>query len=110
DEVMMLARCGGLNGGDEPAVMAAVVRDRVDRSGGVVYGVGGGSPEAQQNHNPEAGQTSMGRDGQIFMYNPDYLREQSCGFGDSRGLHSTTLTIEQTTRCSRTLCNQDTLM
>ncbi|GJV01416.1 hypothetical protein Tco_1334985 [Tanacetum coccineum] len=66
--------------------------------------------EAQQNQNPEAGQTSMGRDGQIFMYNLDYLREQSCGFGDSRGLHSTTLTIEQTTRCSRTLCNQDTLM
>ncbi|GKD04561.1 retrovirus-related pol polyprotein from transposon TNT 1-94, partial [Tanacetum coccineum] len=26
DEVMMLARCGGLDGGDEPAVMAAVVR------------------------------------------------------------------------------------
>ncbi|GJV69441.1 hypothetical protein Tco_1484950 [Tanacetum coccineum] len=45
DEVMMLARCGGLNGGDEPAVMVVVVRDRVDRSGGVVYGVGGGSPE-----------------------------------------------------------------
>ncbi|GJS85440.1 zinc finger BED domain-containing protein RICESLEEPER 2 [Tanacetum coccineum] len=32
--------------------------------------------KAQQNQNPEAGQTSMGRDGQIFMYNPDYLREQ----------------------------------
>ncbi|GJU47355.1 retrovirus-related pol polyprotein from transposon TNT 1-94 [Tanacetum coccineum] len=26
DEVMMLARCGGLDGGDEPAVMAPVVR------------------------------------------------------------------------------------
>ncbi|GJS43826.1 hypothetical protein Tco_0568869 [Tanacetum coccineum] len=26
DEVVMLARCGGLNGRDEPAVMAAVVR------------------------------------------------------------------------------------
>nr|GEW83019.1 hypothetical protein [Tanacetum cinerariifolium] len=26
DEAMMLARCGGLDGGDEPAVMAAVVR------------------------------------------------------------------------------------
>ncbi|GJV69440.1 hypothetical protein Tco_1484949 [Tanacetum coccineum] len=42
--------------------------------------------KAQQNQNPEAGQTSMGRDGQIFMYNPDYLREQFAGLVIQRGL------------------------
>ncbi|GKE74108.1 hypothetical protein Tco_1536149 [Tanacetum coccineum] len=42
--------------------------------------------KAQQNQNPEAGQTSMGRDGQIFMYNPDYLREQFVGLVIQRGL------------------------
>nr|GFA90902.1 hypothetical protein [Tanacetum cinerariifolium] len=35
DEVMMLARCGGLVGGDEPAVMAAVVRGCVEVGGDV---------------------------------------------------------------------------
>nr|GEX81089.1 hypothetical protein [Tanacetum cinerariifolium] len=34
DEVMMLARCGGLDGGDEPVVMAAVVRLRYGCSRG----------------------------------------------------------------------------
>nr|GEU67862.1 hypothetical protein [Tanacetum cinerariifolium] len=36
DEVMMLARCGGLDGGDESAVMAAVVRGGVEM---MMYGV-----------------------------------------------------------------------
>ncbi|GJT31399.1 hypothetical protein Tco_0911674, partial [Tanacetum coccineum] len=32
--------------------------------------------KAQQNQNPEAWQTSMVRDGSVFRYDPDYLREQ----------------------------------
>nr|GEW26130.1 reverse transcriptase [Tanacetum cinerariifolium] len=36
DEVMMLARCGGLDGGDEPAVMSVVVRGGVEM---MMYGV-----------------------------------------------------------------------
>nr|GEY76721.1 reverse transcriptase [Tanacetum cinerariifolium] len=38
DEVMMLARCGGLDGGDGPAVMAAVVRGGVEVGGDVMAG------------------------------------------------------------------------
>ncbi|GKA35408.1 hypothetical protein Tco_0721899 [Tanacetum coccineum] len=53
---------------------------------------------AQQNQNPEAGQTSMGRDGQIFMYNPDYLREQFAGLVIQRGLPFNHFDHEQTTR------------
>ncbi|GJY38354.1 zinc finger BED domain-containing protein RICESLEEPER 2 [Tanacetum coccineum] len=48
--------------------------------------------------NPEAGQTSMGRDGQIFMYNPDYLREQFAGLVIQRGLPFNHFDHEQTTR------------
>ncbi|GJS20821.1 putative ribonuclease H-like domain-containing protein [Tanacetum coccineum] len=66
--------------------------------------------QAQQNQNPEAGQTSMGRDGQIFMYNPDYLREQFAGLVIQRGLSFNTLTTSRQRGCSRTLCNQDTLI
>nr|GEY90852.1 hypothetical protein [Tanacetum cinerariifolium] len=32
--------------------------------------------KAQKNQNPKAGQTSMARDGSVFRYDPDYLREQ----------------------------------
>ncbi|GJX31713.1 hypothetical protein Tco_0241568 [Tanacetum coccineum] len=56
--------------------------------------------QAQQNQNPEAGQTSMGRDGQIFMYNPDYLREQFAGLVIQRGLPFTpTFDHEQNNEC-----------
>ncbi|GJS74065.1 hypothetical protein Tco_0706906 [Tanacetum coccineum] len=54
--------------------------------------------KAQQNQNPEAGQTSMGRDGQIFMFNPDYLREQFAGLVIQRGLPFNHFDHEQTTR------------
>ncbi|GKD56045.1 zinc finger BED domain-containing protein RICESLEEPER 2-like protein [Tanacetum coccineum] len=54
--------------------------------------------KAQQNQNPEAGQTSMGRDGQIFMYNPDYLREQFASLVIQRGLPFNHFDHEQTTR------------
>ncbi|GJS45889.1 zinc finger BED domain-containing protein RICESLEEPER 2 [Tanacetum coccineum] len=47
---------------------------------------------------PEAGQTSMGRDGQIFMFNPDYLREQFAGLVIQRGLPFNHFDHEQTTR------------
>ncbi|GKA18798.1 zinc finger BED domain-containing protein RICESLEEPER 2 [Tanacetum coccineum] len=46
----------------------------------------------------EAGQTSMGRDGQIFMYNPDYLREQFASLVIQRGLPFNHFDHEQTTR------------
>ncbi|GJZ17261.1 zinc finger BED domain-containing protein RICESLEEPER 2, partial [Tanacetum coccineum] len=48
--------------------------------------------------NPEAGQTTMGRDGQVFMYNPDYLREQFAGLVIQRGLPFNHFDNEQTTR------------
>nr|GEU80644.1 RNA-directed DNA polymerase, eukaryota, reverse transcriptase zinc-binding domain protein [Tanacetum cinerariifolium] len=35
--------------------------------------------KAQKNQNPKAGQTSMARDGSVFRYDPDYLREQFAG-------------------------------
>ncbi|GJT62330.1 zinc finger BED domain-containing protein RICESLEEPER 2-like protein [Tanacetum coccineum] len=54
--------------------------------------------KAQQNQNPKAGQTSMGRDGQIFMFNPDYLREQFAGLVIQRGLPFNHFDHEQTTR------------
>ncbi|GJX24025.1 putative AC transposase [Tanacetum coccineum] len=54
--------------------------------------------KAQQNQNPEAGQTTMGRDGQVFMYNPDYLREQFAGLVIQRGLPFNHFDNEQTTR------------
>ncbi|GJU40207.1 zinc finger BED domain-containing protein RICESLEEPER 2-like protein [Tanacetum coccineum] len=40
----------------------------------------------------------MGRDGQIFMYNPDYLREQFAGLVIQRGLPFNHFDHEQTTR------------
>nr|GEX89268.1 zinc finger, BED-type, phospholipase-like, homeodomain-like protein [Tanacetum cinerariifolium] len=41
---------------------------------------------AQKNQNPEAGQTSMARDGSVFRYDPDYLREQFAGLVIQRAL------------------------
>ncbi|GJX29283.1 zinc finger BED domain-containing protein RICESLEEPER 2-like protein [Tanacetum coccineum] len=49
--------------------------------------------KAQQNQNPEAGQTSMARDGSVFRYDPDYLREQFAGLAIQERYVSTTLTI-----------------
>ncbi|GJT69040.1 hypothetical protein Tco_1028326, partial [Tanacetum coccineum] len=54
--------------------------------------------KAQQNQNPEVGQTSMGRDGQIFMYSPDYLCEQFAGLVIQRGLPFNHFDHKQTTR------------
>ncbi|GJY26111.1 hypothetical protein Tco_0400837 [Tanacetum coccineum] len=42
--------------------------------------------KAQQNQNPEAGQTSMARVGSVFRYDPDYLREQFAGLVIQRAL------------------------
>ncbi|GJX30177.1 zinc finger BED domain-containing protein RICESLEEPER 2 [Tanacetum coccineum] len=42
--------------------------------------------KAQKNQNSEAGQTSMARDGSVFMYDPDYLREQFAGLVIQRAL------------------------
>ncbi|GJV43709.1 zinc finger BED domain-containing protein RICESLEEPER 2-like protein [Tanacetum coccineum] len=52
---------------------------------------------------PEPSQPSMGRDGSVFVYNPDYLREQFAGLVISRGLpfnhfdHEETTTVFQNT-------------
>ncbi|GKD42011.1 zinc finger BED domain-containing protein RICESLEEPER 2-like protein, partial [Tanacetum coccineum] len=54
--------------------------------------------EAQQNHNSEAGQTSMARDGSVFRYDPDYLCEQLAGLVIQRALPFNHFDHEQTTR------------
>ncbi|GJY05408.1 hypothetical protein Tco_0371348 [Tanacetum coccineum] len=54
--------------------------------------------KAQQNQNPEAGQTSMARDGSVFRYDPDYLREQFAGLVIQRALPFNRFDHEQTTR------------
>nr|GEY89461.1 zinc finger BED domain-containing protein RICESLEEPER 2 [Tanacetum cinerariifolium] len=54
--------------------------------------------KAQKNQNPEAGQTSMARDGSVFRYDPDYLREQFAGFVIQRALPFNHFDHEQTTR------------
>ncbi|GJZ14486.1 zinc finger BED domain-containing protein DAYSLEEPER [Tanacetum coccineum] len=54
--------------------------------------------KAQQNHNSEAGQTSMARDGSVFRYDPDYLREQFAGLVIQRALPFNHFDHEQTTR------------
>nr|GEU98837.1 ribonuclease H-like domain, reverse transcriptase, RNA-dependent DNA polymerase [Tanacetum cinerariifolium] len=46
----------------------------------------------------ESGQSSMSRDGSIFMYNPDVLREQFAGLVIQRGLPFTHFDDEQTMR------------
>ncbi|GKD69065.1 zinc finger BED domain-containing protein RICESLEEPER 2-like protein [Tanacetum coccineum] len=47
---------------------------------------------------PEPTQSSMGRDGSVFVYNPDYLREQFAGLVIQRGLPFNHFDHEQTTR------------
>ncbi|GJU01062.1 hypothetical protein Tco_1111400, partial [Tanacetum coccineum] len=54
--------------------------------------------KAQKNQNSEAGQTSMARDGSVFMYDPDYLREQFAGLVIQRALPFNHFDHEQTTR------------
>ncbi|GJY91012.1 zinc finger BED domain-containing protein RICESLEEPER 2-like protein [Tanacetum coccineum] len=55
----------------------------------------------------EPSQPSMGRDGSVFVYNPDYLREQFAGLVISRGLpfnhfdHEETTTVFQNTMLPR---------
>ncbi|GJV99843.1 lysine--tRNA ligase [Tanacetum coccineum] len=66
--------------------------------------------KAQQNQNPASGQTSMARDGSVFRYDPDYLREQFAGLVIQRALPFNHLTTSKQRGCSRTLCNQDTLI
>ncbi|GKA29284.1 zinc finger BED domain-containing protein RICESLEEPER 2-like protein [Tanacetum coccineum] len=46
----------------------------------------------------ESGQSSMSRDGSIFVYNPDVLREQFAGLVIQRGLPFNHFDDEQTTR------------
>ncbi|GJX15972.1 zinc finger BED domain-containing protein RICESLEEPER 2-like protein [Tanacetum coccineum] len=54
-------------------------------------------------YDPEPSQPSMGRDGSVFVYNPDYLCEQFAGLVISRGLpfnhfdHEETTTVFQNT-------------
>ncbi|GJW75439.1 hypothetical protein Tco_0134809 [Tanacetum coccineum] len=50
---------------------------------------GSATTGAQQNQNPDAGgkrTDAAESDGQVFMYNPDYLREQFAGLVIQRGL------------------------
>ncbi|GJS61102.1 hypothetical protein Tco_0655886 [Tanacetum coccineum] len=47
---------------------------------------------------PEPMQSSMGQDGSVFMYNPDYLREQFAGLVIQQGLPFSHFDHEQTTR------------
>ncbi|GJY36124.1 putative RNA-directed DNA polymerase [Tanacetum coccineum] len=54
--------------------------------------------KAQKNQNSEAGQTSMARDGSVFRYDPDYLREQFAGLVIQRALPFNHFDHEQTTR------------
>ncbi|GJU02533.1 zinc finger BED domain-containing protein RICESLEEPER 2 [Tanacetum coccineum] len=54
--------------------------------------------KAQQNQNPEAGQTSMARDRSVFRYDLDYLREQFAGLMIQRALPFNHFGHEQTTR------------
>ncbi|GJU35834.1 zinc finger BED domain-containing protein RICESLEEPER 2 [Tanacetum coccineum] len=56
------------------------------------------SIKAQQNQNPASGQTSMARDGSVFMYDPDYLCEQFTGLVIQRALSFNHFDHEQTTR------------
>nr|GEX29850.1 DNA-directed DNA polymerase [Tanacetum cinerariifolium] len=54
--------------------------------------------KAQKNQNSEARQTSMARDGSVFRYDPDYLREQFAGLVILRALPFNHFDHEQTTR------------
>nr|GEV76768.1 zinc finger BED domain-containing protein RICESLEEPER 2-like [Tanacetum cinerariifolium] len=54
--------------------------------------------KAQKNQNPKAGQTSMARDGSVFRYDLDYLREQFMGLVIQRALPFNHFDHEQTMR------------
>nr|GEV36650.1 hypothetical protein [Tanacetum cinerariifolium] len=54
--------------------------------------------KAQKNQNPEAGQTSMARDGSVFRYDPDYLCEQFTGLVIQGALPFNHFDHKQTTR------------
>nr|GEZ79515.1 hypothetical protein [Tanacetum cinerariifolium] len=54
--------------------------------------------KAQKNQNSEARQTSMARDGSVFRYDPDYLREQFAGLEIQRALPFNHFDHEKTTR------------
>nr|GEW81486.1 zinc finger, BED-type, phospholipase-like, homeodomain-like protein [Tanacetum cinerariifolium] len=54
--------------------------------------------KAQKNQNSEAGQTSMARDGSVFRYDLDYLREQFAGLVIQLALPFNHFDHEQTTR------------
>ncbi|GKA23896.1 zinc finger BED domain-containing protein DAYSLEEPER [Tanacetum coccineum] len=54
--------------------------------------------KAQKNQNSEAGQTSMARDESVFMYDPDYIREQFAGLVIQRALPFNHFDHEQTTK------------
>ncbi|GJY05611.1 putative AC transposase [Tanacetum coccineum] len=54
--------------------------------------------KAHQNQNSEAGQTSMARDGSVFRYDLDYLREQFTGLVIQRALPFNHFGHEQTMR------------
>ncbi|GJX45467.1 zinc finger BED domain-containing protein RICESLEEPER 2-like protein [Tanacetum coccineum] len=54
--------------------------------------------EGKEEPNSEAGQTSMARDGSVFRYDLDYLREQFAGLVIQRALPFNHFDHEQTTR------------
>nr|GEZ93688.1 transposase [Tanacetum cinerariifolium] len=54
--------------------------------------------KAQKNQNPKARKTSMARDGSVFRYDSDYLREQFAGLVIQRALPFNHFDHEQTTR------------
>nr|GEY02818.1 hypothetical protein [Tanacetum cinerariifolium] len=54
--------------------------------------------KAQKNQNSEARQTSMARDGSVFRYDADYLREQFAGLVIQRELPFNHFNHEKTTR------------
>ncbi|GJS68303.1 zinc finger BED domain-containing protein RICESLEEPER 2 [Tanacetum coccineum] len=61
------------------------------------------------NQNPEAGQTTMAEYGQFFMYNPDYLREQFEGLGDSKRVNASHQTQSTTAEGSSSQKSRDPL-
>nr|GEY57293.1 zinc finger BED domain-containing protein DAYSLEEPER [Tanacetum cinerariifolium] len=54
--------------------------------------------EALKKNNQEASQSTIGRDGSVFVFNPDVLREQFAGLVIQRGLSFNHFDDEQTTR------------
>ncbi|GKB88590.1 hypothetical protein Tco_0960862, partial [Tanacetum coccineum] len=67
--------------------------------------------KAQQNQNPASGQTSMTRDGSVFRYDPDYLREQFASLVIQRALPFNHFDHEQPryTHISRSTLKRDAM-